>query len=314
MKYGWHKFSSDLALRKNGLQQCHELNLMERNRYHRDMLVCVTSIFIPTDYELMHKNTNVTHRNSNNGHMQRGELKKNAVPSLWPGCPGRLSKEKTERPTKMATSQARVEHEIAVRNDIIEEQIRENTFESIDDLKEKFDSASLSNNVTMIRNQSHLLFINICSEGKPIIRYCLKVNASLEYELWWNGEVLENNCVNNAPDLLNSCSMVSTMISYLGSLKERNVTDEERLRGIIENVDDMEHIEQKKLSFFTEQLSLILIKDPRRRRYSCDLLTMACMFLLLCTDKLRMSRFLHCPPQNMFGDSVVVSMWKRGIK
>ena len=53
------------------------------------------------------------------------------------------------------------------------------------------------------------------------------------------------------------------MISYLGSLKERNVTDEERLRGIIENLDDMEHIEQKKLSFFTEQLSLILIKDPR---------------------------------------------------
>ena len=130
----------------------------------------------------------------------------------------------------------------------------------------------------MIRNQSHVLFINICSEGKPIIRYCLKVNAALEYELWWNGEVLENNCVNNAPDLLYSCSMVNTMISYLGSLKERNVTDEERLRGIIENIDDMEQIEQKKLSFYTEQLSLILIKDPRRRRYSCDLLTMACMW------------------------------------
>ena len=57
--------------------------------------------------------------------------------------------------------------------------------------------------------------------------------------------------------------MLNTMISYLGTLKERNVTDEERLRGIIENLDDMEHIEQKKLSFFTEQLSLILIKDPR---------------------------------------------------
>ena len=105
-------------------------------------------------------------------------------------------------------------------------------------MKEKIDSASLSKNVTMIRNQSHVLFINICSEGKPIIRYCLKVNAALEYELWWNGEVLENNCVNNAPDLLNSCSMVNTMISYLGSLKERNVTDEERLRGIIVNIEE----------------------------------------------------------------------------
>ena len=35
---------------------------------------------------------------------------------------------------------------------------------------------------------------------------------------------------------------------------------------------------KRKLSVFTEQLSLILIKDPRRRRYSCDLLTMACMW------------------------------------
>ena len=209
IKYGWHKFPSDSALRKKWLAAMPRVKFDGTKYDPPGHARLCHKHFIPTDYELMHKNTNVTHRNSNNGHMQRGELKKNVVPSLWPGCPGRLSKEKTERPTKMATSQARVEHDIAVRNDIIEEQIREDTFESLDDLKEKFDSASLSENVTMIRNQSHVLFINICSENKPIIRYCLKVNAALEYELWWNGEVVENNCVNNAPVLLNSCKMVS---------------------------------------------------------------------------------------------------------
>ena len=35
---------------------------------------------------------------------------------------------------------------------------------------------------------------------------------------------------------------------------------------------------KRNFPFFTEQLSLILIKDPRRRRYSCDLLTMTCMW------------------------------------
>ena len=99
--------------------------------------------FIPSDYELMHKNRNVTHRNTNNGLMKRGELKPNAVPSVWPGCPARLAKTKNERPTKMATSQARDKHETAVRNELLEEHIREDTFGSLDGLQVKFDVSYL---------------------------------------------------------------------------------------------------------------------------------------------------------------------------
>ena len=220
----------------------------------------------------MHKNRNVTHRNTNNGLMKRGELKPNAVPSVWPGCPTRLTKTKNERPTKMATSQARDEHETAVRKELLEEHIREATFDSLDGLQVKFDVSSLPDDVTMIRNKTHAVFLNLCTEEKPTTRYCLKLNAALEYEMWWNGEVLNSNCIDNVPALLTSCSMIETIINCLSNLKESNVTDDETLREIIDRVDDMEHHEKKKLSFFIEQLSSILIKDPRRCRYSCDLL------------------------------------------
>ena len=67
------------------------------------------------------------------------------------------------------------------------------------------------------------------------------------------------------------------------------MTDDGTLREIIDRVDDMEHHETKKLSFFTGQLSLILRKDPRRRRFSCDLLTMACDLLTMACDLLTMA-------------------------
>ena len=182
--------------------------------------------------------------------MKRGELKTNAVPSVWPGCPARLTKTKNERPTKMATSQAREEHEIAVRNELFEEQIREDTFDLLDGLQVKFDMSSLPDDVTIIRNKTHAVFLNLCTEEKPTIRYCLKLNAALEYEMWWNGEILNNNCIDNAPALLTSCSVIETIINYLGNLKERNVTDDEKLREIIDRVDDMEYLEQKKTFSF----------------------------------------------------------------
>ena len=58
-----------------------------------------------------------------------------------------------------------------------------------------------------------------------------------------------------------------------------------KLKEIIDKMDNIEHPNKKKLSFFSEQLSLS-IKDPRRRRYSSELWR-ACgrMSLLPCTNK-----------------------------
>ena len=87
-------------------------------------------------------------------------------------------------------------------------------------------------------------------------------------------------CIDNAPASLNSCSVIETIINCLGNLKERNVTNDEKFSEIIDGINDMEHLEKRNFHFFTAQLSLILVKDPTRRRY-CDLLTMACDLLTM---------------------------------
>ena len=79
------------------------------------------------------------------------------------------------------------------------------------------------------------VFLNLYTEGKPTIRYCLKLNAASEYEMWWNVEVVNSNYIDNAPALLNSCSMIETRINCLSNLKERNVTDDETLFEIIDS-------------------------------------------------------------------------------
>ena len=90
--------------------------------------------FLPSDYEEKHQSRNSTHRNSNGGIMQRGVLKPNTVPSVWPGCPEHLSKRTIERPAKMATSTAREENDSRIRKNLIEMQTLQDAFNSLDEL------------------------------------------------------------------------------------------------------------------------------------------------------------------------------------
>ena len=138
IKYGWHKFpssSTNLALRKKWPAAMPRVEFDGKEYDPPGHARLCRKHFIPSDYELMHKNTNVMHRITNNGLMKRGELKPNAVQSVWPGCAARLTKTKNERPTKMATSQARDEQETAVRKELLEEHIHEDRFDSVDGLQ-----------------------------------------------------------------------------------------------------------------------------------------------------------------------------------
>ena len=88
--------------------------------------------------------------------------------------------------------------------------------------------------------------------------------------------------------------MVAKLLDYFDQLEAVDVTNDGKLKEITDNMDNIEHQNKKKLSFFSEQLSLLSIKDPRRHRYSSDLLLWhACgrMSLLPCTNKFRMKTF-----------------------
>ena len=73
----------------------------------------------------------------------------------------------------------------------------------------------------------------------------------------WNGKLVENECVEDAPSLLNSCSMLAKLLDYLDQMEAVEVTNDGKLKEIIDNMDNIGHPNKKKLSFFSEQLSLL---------------------------------------------------------
>lgn len=174
----------------------------------------------------------------------------------------------------MATSTAREENDTRIKKNLIEMQVLEDTFNSLDELESKFNMISLPENVNMIRNKNHIVFFfHLTTEEKPTLRFSLKVSSTLDYEMWFDDKIVEKSVIPESPNLLDSCSITSRIIDQLNNMKINDITVDIELQNIISKIDNIEHYEQKKLSFVAEQLSLVMIKGPRRRRYSPDLLT-----------------------------------------
>jgi len=96
--------------------------------------------------------------------------------------------------------------------------------------------------------------------------------------MWFDDKIVEKSVIPESPNLLDSCSITSRILDQLNNMKINDITVDIELQNIISKIDNIEHYEQKKLSFVAEQLSLVMIKGPRRRRYSPDLLTMSCVW------------------------------------
>ena len=181
-KYSWHKFPSvkdNIELRKLWISAIPRSEADGKEYIPPDDARLCNKHFHPSDFELMHQNVNVTNKNSNDGFMKNAQPKQGAVPSVWPGCPAHLPKTRSERPTRLATSQARIDHESALAAHELEEEMRQDTFSSLDKLVEKIDSVTLPDNIRVIQKQNHVAFLNIFTDDKPIIKYCLKLNSEL---------------------------------------------------------------------------------------------------------------------------------------
>ena len=44
--------------------------------------------------------------------------------------------------------------------------------------------------------------------------------------MWWNGKLVENECVEDAQSFLDSCSMLAKLLDYLDQLEVVEVTNE----------------------------------------------------------------------------------------
>ena len=226
--------------------------------------------FLPTDYTDASEDTNKSRRKRKNKEniQKRKKLKNGAVPSIFP-----YTQPSTPRPTKFTSA------EIRKTIDFEKEQTKDRC-ETLADLVSKVNSLDLPANVTKISNIQDLsvCFLKIVVTDNPHIKYCVQIQTSLEYKIWFMGEeIVPYEAVPEPPSKMTSVSFLKRLLSALDQREEKEQTTEEKINEIITMLDDLP-LKNRKLDFIQEQLSL-LTKKPKGRRYSNELLAMACMWV-----------------------------------
>ena len=90
-------------------------------------------------------------------------------------------------------------------------------------------------------------------------------------------EISARDVVSDASPKITSLSFLKRLLADLDDRKITPKSVEEKIDDIIKMIDELP-IKNKKLDFIQEQLSLLL-KTPKGRRYSNELLAMACMWV-----------------------------------
>ena len=90
-------------------------------------------------------------------------------------------------------------------------------------------------------------------------------------------EISARDVVSDASPKITSLSFLKRLLADLDDRKIKPKSVEEKIDDIIKMIDELP-IKNKKLDFIQEQLSLLL-KTPKGRRYSNELLAMACMWV-----------------------------------
>ncbi len=225
--------------------------------------------FVPSDYKQGHVDSN-KRRKIESTQMIRKKLRDDAVPSVWPGATHKIDPDAPpdEREASFSLPSLRAEREEQIAKE--KDEIR-----NLDDLK----SLPFDNPVNIIFSGSIASFVKInTGVSPPRIDYCVRIKESLEYEIF-----VQNKCVppgqvlgdKDAPSKVNSFSFLETLLNSLENF-DCVVDLGEKIERISKEIEELK-FDEKKQGFLSEQLKL-LSKTPHQRRYSQDLLAMACMW------------------------------------
>ena len=231
--------------------------------------------FLPQDFKEERSDKNYSRMKGKDVNLKRKELKPNGVHSQWPECPKLLSKTPQNCPTCSSTSTACYQLRL-------EEDKKNDTYISLDNLEIKLDMSSLPNNIIKSRSASNMFF-SVSYEGKPV-NYCLKLNNDLQFELWCRGQMITvkyhpDQEISSCP-YIKSCNLLLKMLEYLEDEFNKDSmvrTDKDKISNIVE-VIKVEHLDDNnKIAFLAKQLSLVY-SSPHGRRYSPSLIAMAYMW------------------------------------
>ena len=229
--------------------------------------------FNDNDFQTDRTDSHSTRKKVKGKQLKRKRLKKDVVPSKWPGIPSYLSKEPfVPRPTSTTSSTLRTEAQ--TERDKIKY-----GFTTIEELKNKFDRSILPLSIVDIWKEHEVNFIAFTTVNEPTIKYSLKILHSLDYEVWLEGNKVNlsgsvNDKISKMPKRLTSIIEIKEILDYLEDAPLSS--DEDIISNIIRKLKQPRFEDNKVIAFIVEQLSL-LYKSPRQRRYSPSMLAMTCM-------------------------------------
>ena len=229
--------------------------------------------FNDNDFQTDRTDRHSTRKKVKGKQLKRKRLKKDVVPSKWPGIPSYLSKEPfVPRPTSTTSSTLRAEAQ--TERDKIKY-----GFTTIEELKNKFDRSILPPSIVDIWKEHEVNFIAFTTVNEPTIKYSLKILHSLDYEVWLEGNKVNlsgsvNDKISKMPKRLTSIIEIKEILDYLEDAPLSS--DEDIISSIIRKLKQPRFEDNKVIAFIVEQLSL-LYKSPRQRRYSPSMLAMTCM-------------------------------------
>ena len=228
--------------------------------------------FLVDDYKTKSSDTNKRRKKqATQENFVRSHLLENAIPSVWPNSEeSHKTLDTMERSTCLSLPSVREEKEAFIQE-------QKDIISSLNDLKcVPFDSP-----ITTIVEAATVSYLKInTTVAPPVIDFCVNIRESLEYELFFRNKGVDVSEVisgEKSPEKIIRHSFLKKLVNALSEKCESPEDEVIDVESIAREIEDLP-FDKKKQEFLSEQVRL-LSKTPHQRRYSPDLLAMACMWL-----------------------------------
>lgn len=133
-------------------------------------------------------------RSEARGELKRKRLKPNVIPHVWPNFPAYLSKDLPKARSYSVTAIAKLEKQKQVEKQQIDEALKIDHVESLEDVSQKLDRSRIPTDVhELLDSAGNLIFMSLNTSTIPKLKFSLAIQNSLSYQMASCDGVLVSN-------------------------------------------------------------------------------------------------------------------------
>jgi hypothetical protein len=218
----------------------------------------------------------------NRGELKIRQLRKNAIPRVFPGCPSYLSVKKAPERSTTSTSSVRRQLLIEKAERDAEEFLGSDKTASFEELISKLPKDFPSPwNITTSRSQGTLLLEEVAfdGDGKPFFKFSLIIREDLSFEMFvWDVKVSSSRVKHITKEQkITRHSDVENILTILNCLSEEAPSKSDVVEDCIKKLEKLAESDQTsdaqftdKIIFLSEQLKLS-VSSSHSLKYSANL-------------------------------------------